>query len=649
VTSSTRRLSPEDLFALPVVNGVALDPSGDRAAYAVTTMNADDDGYVGAIRVVSVADGSVRAYTRGAARDAQPRFSPDGRQLSFVSDRSGRRQIWLMEADGGEPFPAPSLPGDVSAFSFSPDGRRIAAVLAGDAQRRDIARRGWRRIDRIRYRADGAGYLDDMPQLWLIDLTSGDTRALTDGSGWIAAPAWSPDGTRLAFAGEHRSNADSLWHTELWTVHVDEPGGLRKCCELGGAIEAPAWSRDGSRISFTGFADAEGYALAPLRLFEANADGTDLRCLTESAAWVCGNHVLNELEASPTVSAPVWCEDGTILTLGTSRGSVGVYRVGPQGSAEMLTASSQSITEFAVQSGRLAFCASNTATPPEVYVCGVDGTDCRRLTFETAAWSQAKGIRGAERFTVAGRSGPLDAWRVRADAAGARPAILEIHGGPHAAYGDAFFLEFQLLADAGFDVIFCNPRGSQGYGDAFGRGLTGDWAAPAFDDCMDVLDDAIAKDDVDVARLGVAGGSYGGYLTAWTVSHTDRFKAAIAMRPATNLTSLWGTSEVGRMLEYELGCRPLPDDGLYRRCSPLTYADSIHTPLLLIHAENDFRCPIEQSEQMFTALKTRGAQVEFLRFADSDHGLSRSGRPRLRAARLTAIVDWFVRHLGSRR
>jgi dipeptidyl aminopeptidase/acylaminoacyl peptidase len=381
----------------------------------------------------------------------------------------------------------------------------------------------------------------------------------------------------------------------------------------------------------------------------ANADGTGVRCLTESSDWVCGNHVLNDLEASPTVAAPVWCEDDTILTLGTSRGCVGIYKVTTDGAMSVLTGRTLTISEFAVAGKALAFCASNTALPPELYVAGSDGSDPRRITFETASWCDDKQLRVAERFQVAGRSGPLDGWRMRANASDAHPAILEIHGGPHAAYGDAFFLEFQLLAAAGFDVVFCNPRGSQGYGDAFARGLTKDWADPAFDDCMDVLDDAIGRGGIDVARLGVAGGSYGGYLTAWTVGHTDRFKAAIAMRPAINLESLWGTSEVGRMLEHELGCRPLDGGDLYRRCSPLTYADAIRTPLLLIHAEHDFRCPIEQSEQLFTALKTRGAHVEFLRFADSDHGLSRSGRPRLRVARLTAIVDWFVRHLGSNR
>jgi dipeptidyl aminopeptidase/acylaminoacyl peptidase len=630
------------------VNGISLDARGERAAFAVTTMSADDDGYVGSIRIVSLADGFVRAYTRGAARDGQPRFSSDGRRLLFLSDRSGRRQIWLLDVDGGEPFPAPSLPGDVSTAAFSPDGRRVVAVLSDDARRRDVARRGWRRVDRIRYRADGAGYLDDMPQLWLIDLESGATRSLTDGSGWVAAPAWSPDGARIAFAGEHRAQADSIWHTELWTVDVDVPGSPTKRCEFGGAIEAPSWSPDGSRIAFTGFDNEDGYALAPLRLFQANADGSSLRCLTASCDWVCGNHVLNDLEASPTVVAPLWSQDGSILTLGTSGGSTGIYRVTPEGAATALTERSVTISEFAVAGGQIAFCASNTSTPPEIYVVGADGAKPRRITFETTSWCEGKQLRVAERFTTAGRSGPLDGWHMRAGATEVRPAILEIHGGPHAAYGDAFFLEFQLLAAAGFDVIFCNPRGSQSYGDAFARGLTGDWAAPAFDDCMDVLDDAIGRGGIDLARLGVAGGSYGGYLTAWTVGHSDRFKAAIAMRPAINLESLWGTSEVGRMLEHELGCRPLDGD-LYRRCSPLTYADSIRTPLLLIHAEQDFRCPIEQSEQLFTALKTRGAQVEFLRFAESDHGLSRSGRPRLRVARLTAIVDWFVRHLGNNR
>jgi dipeptidyl aminopeptidase/acylaminoacyl peptidase len=640
-----KRLVADDLYSLPLVHGVALDAAGARAVYAVTTMNADDDGYVGSIRVISLATSEIRTYTRGTARDTQPRFSPDGSRLLFLSDRGERRQVWLIDVDGGEPYPAPTVPGDVSAAVFSPDGRYVAAVATTDVRRREISRRGWRRIDRIRYRADGAGYLDDFPQLWLIDLVSNSARALTDGSGWIAAPAWSHDGKRIAFAGEHRVQADSLWHTELWTIDLRDAGSPKKICALGGAVEAPAWSPDGSRLAFSGFEDPAGYAIAPLRLFEIDADGSNVRCLTGSSEWVCGNHVLNDLEAAPTVSTPVMRDDGSMLVLGTARGSAGVYRVGRNGAAERLTLRTQTITEFAVAAESLAACASDSASPPEIHVAGTDGGGWRRLSFETKQWREGKTFAGAEPFEADARSGPIEGWHIAGAGVSRRPAILQIHGGPHAAYGCAFFFEFQLLAAAGFDVVFANPRGSQGYGDAFASAIKGDWATPAFEDCMDALDAALKTGSTDARRLGVAGGSYGGYLTAWTIGHTNRFKAAIAMRPAINLVSLWGTSEVGRMLEHELGGRPLDDDAVYRRCSPLTYADAIETPLLLMHSENDYRCPIEQSEQLYAALKLRGAPVEFIRFLGADHGLSRAGPPRLRVARLSAIVDWFEKHL----
>jgi dipeptidyl aminopeptidase/acylaminoacyl peptidase len=202
-----------------------------------------------------------------------------------------------------------------------------------------------------------------------------------------------------------------------------------------------------------------------------------------------------------------------------------------------------------------------------------------------------------------------------------------------------------LLAAAGYDVVYCNPRGSQGYGEAFAAAIVGDWAAPALEDCIASLDAALANGGIAPRRLGVAGGSYGGYMTAWTVGHTNRFAAAVVMRAAINLESLYGTSEVGRMLEVELGGTPSQIPDVYRRCSPLTYADAVTTPVLLTHGERDYRCPIEQAEQFFTALVQRGTTVEFMRFTEVDHGLSRGGPPRQRVARLEAIVDWFDRYL----
>ena len=634
-----------DLFTLPIVNGVAVSPDGKRAAYAALTADLNEDRYRSAIRIVGLGGGNARPLTRGVARDAQPRWSPDGERLLFLSDREDRRQVWIVDVAGGEPEPAPEVPGNVSAASFSPDGRMIAAVAVDDVNRKEILARGWRRIDRLRYRADGFGYLDDDPRIWLIDLAAGTARRLPHAAGHVGAPAWSPDGAEMAYAAEHRRDADSLWHTELWRAPTRGDGAPRRIAGLRGAIECPAWSPDGTRIAFAGH-DDPAYSLGSLRLYEVGADGNGLRCVNPDGPY-CGNATLNDLEASAAVAPPVWLDDGW-LALGTDRGVTGVFHVTSDGGARRVTPAEHGVTEFSTAGRTLVVCASTSSTPPELHACDVSGANLRRLTHDTAAWCAGRRLRAAERFAVTGPGGPIDAWRMRAADGPApderRPCVLQIHGGPHFAYGETFFFEFQLLADAGFDVVFCNPRGSQGYGDAFLRSIVDDWAAPAFDDCMAALDTAIAAGGIDAQRLGVAGGSYGGYLTTWSIGHTRRFKAAVAMRPATNLATLWGTSEVGRMLDDELSSTPASDPERYRLQSPLTFAADIATPLLLIHAEHDARCPVEQSEQLFAALKQRGACVEFLRFTEGDHGLARAGPPRLRAAHHDAIVDWFARH-----
>ena len=641
------RLAPEDLCTLPLVQGVSVAPGGDRVAYSLTTMDLAADKHIGVICVAAVDGSSIRRCTEPAGRDARPRWSADGKRLLFLSDRSGRRQVWLLDVDreGAAPQRTAEIPGNVSEAAFSPDGRFVAAVTLPDDNRRAAIERGWRRIGRVRYRADGFGYLDDFPQIWLIDVQAGTARQLDDGRGSVAGIAWSPDGKSLAYAGEHRDDADSLFRTELWIAEIHSGEPPRKIAALGGALEAPSWSSDGTTLACVGHDEAKAYGLAPLRLYEVTLSGGAVRCVAPDAQWTCGIAELNDLDASPATIPPWHDEAGGFVVAGTAGGTASLYRVERDGASRRILPPTQSITDFAASTSTFAFCATDSVTPPEVYVADDAGRGFRRITFETRDWCESTSPARAEKFAVSGSGGRLDAWRIRARGGSPRPCVLEIHGGPHFAYGESFMFEFQLLAAAGFDVVFCNPRGSQGYGDAFASAIVGDWAAPAFDDCIAALDAAIAQGDLDPRRLGIAGGSYGGYLTLWSIAHTDRFGAAVAMRSASNLASLWGTSEVGRMLDGDLGADPWADPELYRSNSPLTFAQRIRTPTLFIHAANDYRCPIEQADQMFTALKKQGTEVEFLHFLAGDHGLSRTGAPRLRVARLTAILDWFRRHL----
>jgi dipeptidyl aminopeptidase/acylaminoacyl peptidase len=226
------------------------------------------------------------------------------------------------------------------------------------------------------------------------------------------------------------------------------------------------------------------------------------------------------------------------------------------------------------------------------------------------------------------------------------PMVLEVHGGPHTAYGHAYFHEFQLLAAHGYAVLYTNPRGSQGYGQAFNDAIINDWGGVDYEDIMACVDYAISQYTVDPERLGVAGGSYGGYMAAWIIGHTQRFKAAVAMRAVTNLYSAWGNGDfTWRLWNWELEGPPQERSNLYLERSPVTYVADMHTPLLLTHAEDDLRVNVEQAEQLYTALKVLKRDVKMVRFPSGGHDLSRSGKPSLRVERLEHIAGWFDKYL----
>ena len=230
-----------------------------------------------------------------------------------------------------------------------------------------------------------------------------------------------------------------------------------------------------------------------------------------------------------------------------------------------------------------------------------------------------------------------------------RPGLLNIHGGPHAQYGHGFFDEFQVYAGAGYVVVYTNPRGSQGYGEAFTRAVVGDWGGGDYADVMAALDETLARHAfIDPLRLGVMGGSYGGFLTSWTIGHTDRFKAACSERAVNDQWGMFGTSDIGHIFnKVELGALPWEDLAPYVERSPISYVKNVTTPLLILHSEDDLRCPMGQAEQLFVALKKLRKDVTFVRFPDETHELSRSGKPRHRLARFRFILDWFARHLSA--
>jgi dipeptidyl aminopeptidase/acylaminoacyl peptidase len=650
-----RAMVRADLTRLSFIGDPAISPDGRRIAFVLTTLSEEKDQYLSAIWIADTAGGEPRRFTAGPKRDTSPRWSPDGRRLAFLSERDGKKkaQLYVMAADGGEPIRLTDIKAGVSDPAWSADGRRLAFVsrVGGweepdDPEEKEKSKPA-RVITTLKHKMNGEGFVyDRRPHVFVVDADGGAPRQITDGDFADATPAWSPDSSLIAFTSARHDDRDHDNRADVWVVSPDG-GEPRRVTDTAGPVACPAFSPDGGTIAFFG-ARHVNEAGRNMRLYTVPVGGGTTACLTPSLDRTC-------VPFSGNIG-PAWTGDGESILFGVEdQGDVPLYRARKTGGEpERIVTGSRQVSGLSVSrhGATAAFTATAATSPGELFVCRADGTNERRLFDPNAAWKDEVWVSPPERFRYTRAGLTLDAWVMKPFAfeTGQRyPALLNIHGGPHTQYGHNFFDEFQIQAAAGYVVVFTNPRGSQGYGEAFTRAVVGDWGGGDYEDVMAGLDEALRRCDfIDPARLGVLGGSYGGYLTSWIVGHTSRFAAACSERAVNDYDSMFGTSDIGHYFqEWESGGRtPWDHPDWYRGRSPLTYAKNITTPLLIIHSEDDLRCPMEQAEQLFTALKKFRKEVVFVRFPDENHELSRSGRPRHRLARFGFILDWFGKHLG---
>jgi dipeptidyl aminopeptidase/acylaminoacyl peptidase len=445
---------------------------------------------------------------------------------------------------------------------------------------------------------------------------------------------------------------------DLWSVDPagGEPGQLTR--EPGPSL-APAFSPDGATIAFVGNLDPYAALWKNFHLRTLPAEGGPSTDLLPGFDRTCANETIHDLaEFGHLPQAPVWSADGSSLTFAASdRGACNLYRVGSGGGApEPLVAGLHDLASYSAtpDGGRWALLVGDPSAPHEVFAWeGGAGDPLRRLTQANRRLLKRRTVAVPEEILIEPPDGTEGAaavhgWILRPPAVepGSRaPLVLAIHGGPMAMYGWAYVHEFQVLAAAGIAVLYTNPRGSQGYGEAHCTAIRGDWGNLDYRDLMQAVDWACAQPDVDPERLGVCGGSYGGFMTNWIVARDRSFRAAITDRSISNLHSFYGTSDFGWDFEWDLGARPWRDPERYWSGSPLKYVESIRTPLLIVHGETDLRCPVEQADQLFAALRVLGREVEYVRYPDQSHGLSRAGTPSLRLDRLRRYVAWFEKHL----
>jgi len=672
----TRRLEPEDLYSIKLVEDPRISPDGSQVAFVLMEIDREAYEYRRAIWMASTGAGTPPRRFSGGGNDTSPRWSPDGRWLAFVRspagevkpkdererDRGvGKGQVWVMPSDGGEGRQLTFLRDGAGDPVWAPDGESLVFVAetgspddpeAEDATLHDRRVPRVRTIDRLFHRLDGKGWIyERRTHLFSIGRDGGDPVQLTDGDWDDEMPAFSPDGRQLAFTSGRMEDRWTWLGADVYTLDL-RTRALRRLTDERWFCYAPAFSPDGKRIAFTAEKrrDYDGYS----DLFVVPAAGGKAQPLTRDFGPTFADSALDDLRAGHGVAHPVWSADGEdVYLVASGRGSTHLYAVPAEGGTpRAVTSGERRVYEVSADAARriFAFASSDPSTPGDLFVQPVDGP-ARRLTELNADLLKEVTLAHPSRIAFRGADGwGLEGWVMHpgdGDAGSLRPAILEVHGGPEAMYGWSFFLEFQLLCSRGYTVVYTNPRGSTGYGRAFSEAVNRDWGGKDYQDVLAGLDAAIAAGGIDPDRLGIAGGSYGGYMTNWAVGHTDRFKAAATMRCVANFASHFGTGDLGWYLTVESmgGLLPWKDlDELMAR-SPISYVENIKTPLLILHSDNDLRCPVSEAEQMYAALKYLGREVKYLRFEGQTHDLSRNGHPRSRVIRLHALLDWFTSHI----
>ena len=557
-----------------------------------------------------------------------------------------------MPADGGEPARLTDLRHGVAHPVWSPDSTRLAFVsrVGGWQEPEDEAERQQSKPARVitalkyKYNSEGFTY-DRRPHIFVVPADGGPPQQLTDGDFVDGDPTWAPDSSAIAFTSARQEDRDYDNAADVWLIPATG-GEPRRLTDTAGPVSLPVFSPDGRAIAFLGHRYRHD-AGRNMRVFTVPVAGGMPTCLTPDLDRTCLPFF--------TSMTPQWSADGAWITFAVEdQGDVPIYRVrAADGTGlERIITGERQVTGLsrARDGSQCAFTATDPVSPPEVFLCHADGTDEKQLTDLNREWKAEVALARPERWRYERAGFTLDCWVMKPY--GYEPgqrysALLNIHGGPHTQYGHTFFDEFQVYAGAGYAVIYTNPRGSQGYGEAFTRAVHADWGGADFADMLAGLDVALRQCPfIDPERLGIMGGSYGGFLTSWAVGHTHRFKAACSERAVNNVYTLFGTSDIGAsFLEAQTGALPWDDMQWYIDHSPLTYAKNITTPLLILHAEDDLRCGIEQAEQLFTALKRQRKEVLFVRFPDENHEMSRSGKPRHRLERFRYVLDWFAQYL----
>ncbi len=673
-TASKNSLTPRDILRFKDVSDPQVSPDGNKVAWVMKEVIAQTNSYRSTIWITSLETGDAYSLVEGT----DPRWSPDGQALAYVGKAAfpsiqknppaaesvvdGSAQLFVIDPDGGTPIMLTDLRGGIGSPSWSPNGDGLIFLtyvrpdlglehlLEPDVTEEDLYFKFNRDVlvtDHMRWKFDGIGYFGNYRSHvgWVPFSAArpGMTELLTLGEFDLYSPTWSPDGSQLAVVGNTDPRAHSLRRLFIFLLDMKEtaPLALRPLYHLEDMRStALSWSPDGTHIAACGHQNAELGHYGNQQLWVINTETGEGNCLTE--------------DLDRTTQNPTWSPDGSeILLLISDRAAINLWRLTQDGSRkEPLTSGVQVVSQYQLRPGTkgIVCLISDEATPPDLFWVDQESEQVKRLTNPNQKLLEQVELSRPQKFEFDSEGVTVDGWVMPAlglTAGQKAPAILTAGGGPGGMRGPEFSFQNQVLAGQGWSVIIINTRGCQGYGESFCTAILGDWGGADFVDNMNGLEAACDTFDfIDPDRIGAAGGSYGGYTVNWIMGNSDRIRAAVSECSIMNRYSSYGTSDIMPAREFEFGGGPpWETPKAYLAQSPLRHVGNFNTPTLVIHSALDHRCPVEQGEQLYMALKRMGIPTKFVRFSNESHGLSRYGKPWHRVFRLDQYLAWFKRWL----